>query len=67
MKTARIALLVGLIILTQFTAVYASYFQTGNTLIEGWLAAKRIDSYNEKFGDVPLASRFMGYVTALLM
>jgi hypothetical protein len=43
MKAIRIALLAGLIILTQFNAVYASAFQTGNSLMEGWRASKRID------------------------
>lgn len=62
-KITRIALLAGLIILTQFNAVYA--WQTGNTLMEGWLASKRIIEQNEKFGDVPLAARFLGYVTGI--
>ena len=33
--------------------------------MEGWRASKRIDEYNEKFGDVPLAARFIGYVTGV--
>jgi hypothetical protein len=64
-KTTHVSLLGCLIVLAQFNAVYASYFQTGNSLMEGWHASKRIVEYNEKQGDVPLASRFMGYVTGI--
>jgi hypothetical protein len=65
MKTTRIALLVGLIILTQFNAVYASYFQTGNTLMEGWIASKRMDQNRNSREDAMLSARFFGYVTGI--
>jgi Rap1a immunity proteins len=65
MKTTRIALLAGLIILTQFNAVYASSFLTGNSLMEGWLAYKRIQQNRISNVDAMESARFFGYVTSI--
>ena len=65
MNTIRIALLAGLIVLTQFSGVYAGYYETGNFLMEGWLASKRIQQNQALHQDLFLMYRFLGYVTGV--
>jgi hypothetical protein len=65
MKTIRIALFAGLIILTQFNAVYAGFFETGNSLLEQWHASKRLLQNRNSCADGILAAQFLGHATGV--
>src|SRR5262249_29553323 len=66
MKTILIALVAGLIIMTQFSDVYAGgYYQTGNDLLDAWRVRQRTEQNPRVSTDLIEETFLVGYITGI--